>query len=130
MDVVISNCVVNLSPDKQQVWNEIARVLKAGGKACISDLALAQELPGQVRASISALIGCVAGAISIDESRRMIDSAGLVDTQVSIKKYNMDVMTNCNDSLYQSVQRYLPAGKKLSDYVVSADFTAYKKGAK
>ena len=63
VDVIISNCVVNLSPDKQQVWHEIARVLKPGGKACISDLALKRPLPENIRLSVAALISCVAGAV-------------------------------------------------------------------
>ena len=63
VDVVISNCVINLSPDKPQVWREIYRVLKPGGKACVSDLALMLELPVKVRKSVSALVGCVAGAV-------------------------------------------------------------------
>jgi arsenite methyltransferase len=126
-DVVISNCVINLSPDKQQVWREIFRVLKLNGKACVSDLALTQELPPEVRDSVSAFIGCVAGAVLLEETKKMIVSAGLTDTQISVKKYNVDVMDNCNDSLYQSVRNHLPTGKKLSDYVVSVDITAYKK---
>ncbi|MCI0500093.1 MAG: arsenite methyltransferase [Planctomycetales bacterium] len=65
-DVVLSNCVINLSPDKQQVWKEIARVLKPGGKACISDLALKKPLPKQVLESAAALVSCVAGAVLID----------------------------------------------------------------
>jgi ubiquinone/menaquinone biosynthesis C-methylase UbiE len=127
VDVVISNCVINLSPDKQQVWREIFRVLKPGGKACVSDLALTEELPPEVRESVSALIGCVSGAVLLEETKKMIISAGLTDTQIAIKKYNVDIMDNCNDSLYQSVRNHLPAGKMLSDYVVSVDFTAYKK---
>ena len=127
VDVVISNCVINLSPDKQQVWNEIARVLKPGGRACVSDLALTEELPPEVRDSVSALIGCVSGAVLLEETKKMIALAGLTDTHISIKKYNVDIMDNCNDSLYQSVRKHLPAEKKLSDYVVSVDITAYKK---
>jgi arsenite methyltransferase len=128
VDVVISNCVINLSPDKQQVWREIFRVLKPGGKACVSDLALTEELPSQVRESVSALVGCVSGAVLLEETKKMIVSAGLTDTQIAVKKYNVDVMDNCNDSLYQSVRKHLPTGRMLSDYVVSVDFTAYKKG--
>jgi len=127
VDVVISNCVINLSPDKQQVWNEIARVLKPGGKACVSDLALTQELPSEVRESVSALIGCVSGAVLLEETKKMIALAGLTDTHISIKKYNMDFMDNCNDSLYQSVHKHLPIEEKISDYVVSVDIAAYKK---
>jgi arsenite methyltransferase len=127
IDVIISNCVINLSPDKQQVWKEIFRVLKPGGKACVSDLALTQQLPKEVLVSVSALVSCVAGAVLLDDTKKMISAAGLSDVQISIKKYNMDVMDNCNDSLYKSVREFLPAGKKLSDYVVSADITAYKQ---
>ena len=127
IDVVISNCVINLSPDKQQVWNEIARVLKPGGKACVSDLAMTKELPVEVKNSISALVGCISGAVLLDETKKMIKATGLTELQIAVKKYNIDVMDNCNDSLYQTIRRYLPQGEKLSDYVVSMDITAYKK---
>src|SRR5262249_59944424 len=62
VDVVISNCVINLSPDKLQVWREIARVLKPGGRVAISDLALLKPLPPEILKMIEALVGCVAGA--------------------------------------------------------------------
>ncbi len=75
--MVISNCVINLSPDKQQVWNEIARVLKPGGKACISDLALKKPLPEAVLKSVAALVSCVAGAVLVDETIKMAKQAGL-----------------------------------------------------
>ncbi|MFA5251940.1 MAG: arsenite methyltransferase, partial [Phycisphaerae bacterium] len=81
VDVVISNCVINLSPDKQQVWNEIARVLKPGGKACVSDLALKKPLPKEVLKSAAALVSCVAGAVGIDETIEMAGRSGLVDIQ-------------------------------------------------
>jgi SAM-dependent methyltransferase len=127
VDVVISNCVINLSLDKQRVWNEIARVLKPGGKACVSDLALTDKLPAQVLNSVSALVGCISGAVLLDETKKMIKTAGLTDVQIAVKKYNIDVMDNCNDSLYQTIRKHLPQGKKLSDYVVSTDIIAYKK---
>lgn len=127
VDVVISNCVVNLSPDKQQVWNEIARVLKPGGKACISDLALISPLPQEIRESVWALIGCAAGAVLIEQTQAMMAAAGLVRPEVAIKQYNMDLIDGCSDSVYQSIRQLLPADKKLSDYIVSADFVAYKE---
>ena len=67
VDVVISNCVLNLSPDKPQVWREIARVLKPGGRVAVSDLALLQPLPAEVLKMVEALIGCVAGAVLVSE---------------------------------------------------------------
>lgn len=126
VDVVISNCVINLSPDKQQVWLEIARVLRRGGKACISDLALKKPLPEQILKSAAALVSCVAGAVLIDETIRMARQAGLKTIEVTEKAYNLDVMADCNDPLYRQVKECLPEGTKLRDYVVSIDITALK----
>lgn len=127
VDVVISNCVINLSPDKQQVWNEITRVLKPGGKACISDLALKSSLPKEVLESAAALISCVAGAVLIDETIEMAKRAGLADIKMEEKAYNIDVMDDCNDPLYREVKQVLPKGRKLSDYIISINVTAFKK---
>lgn len=124
VDVVISNCVINLSPDKPQVWNEIGRVLKPGGKACVSDLALKKPLPDAVREMVVALVGCVAGAVTIDATVKMAEAAGLVNTTWTGKDFAVDVMEDCNDRLYQSVKEALPQGEKLSDYIVSVNFTA------
>ena len=126
IDVIISNCVINLSPDKQQVWNEISRVLKPGGKACISDLALKKPLPEEVLKSAAALVSCVAGAVSVDETIKMAKQAGLVDIQIDEKAYNIDVMADCSDPLYREVKKFLPQGKKLSDYIVSVNITAFR----
>jgi len=127
IDVVISNCVINLSPDKQQVWNEIARVLKPGGRACVSDLALKKPLPPEVLQSAAALVSCVAGAILVEETRKMAEQAGLHDIQIEEKVYNLDVLADCNDPLYRAVKEALPAGGQLSDYIVSVNVTACKK---
>jgi ubiquinone/menaquinone biosynthesis C-methylase UbiE len=127
VDVVISNCVINLSPDKQQVWNEIARVLKPGGKACISDLALKKTLPENVLKSAIALVGCIAGAVLIDETLEMVKQSDLSDIEIEEKAYAIDLMVDCNDPLYKQVVESLPQGTKPSDYVVSVNITAYKK---
>src|SRR5208282_4235446 len=65
VDAVISNCVINLSPDKPQVWREIARALKAGGRVAVSDMALVKPLPADVLKLVEALVGCVAGAVLV-----------------------------------------------------------------
>jgi arsenite methyltransferase len=129
VDVIISNCVINLSPDKPQVWREINRVLKPGGKACVSDLALKKPLPEAVRQMVTALVGCVAGAVTIDQTIKMAETAGLTNIQWTAKEYNVDVMEDCNDKLYQSVKQTLGPEAKLSDYIVSANFTAQKPDA-
>jgi len=126
VDVVISNCVINLSPDKQQVWREIARVLKPLGKACISDLALKKPLPEKVLKSAAALVSCVAGAVLVDETIKMAKQAGLTDIRIDEKTHGIDVLADCNDPLYRQVQESLPDGTKISDYVVSINVTAFK----
>ena len=126
IDVVISNCVINLSPDKQQVWNEITRVLKPGGKACISDLALKEPLPKEFLKSAAALVSCVAGAVLINETIKMAKQAGLSEIQIDEKAYSIDVMADCNDPLYRQVKESLPQGTKLGDYIASVNITAFK----
>jgi ubiquinone/menaquinone biosynthesis C-methylase UbiE len=127
VDVAISNCVINLSPDKRQVWREIARVLKRPGKACVSDLALKKPLPEGVLKSAAALVGCVAGTVLIDETIRMAKQAGLKNIEVTEKPCDIDAMADSYDPLCSQVIACLPEGAKLADYIVSVDITARKK---
>jgi SAM-dependent methyltransferase len=76
VDCVISNCVINLAPDKRAVFREIARVLKPGGRLAVSDIALKKPLPAEIGESLMAYIGCIAGAISLDEYRAGLAEAG------------------------------------------------------
>ena len=126
VDVIISNCVINLSPDKPQVWREIARVLRPGGRVSISDLALQQPLPQELRESVEALVGCIAGAVLVDENRQMAQAAGLAEITIQNKPQYVDSMTQINDPLYAKLKEILPANTKLSDYVTSMDLTARK----
>jgi arsenite methyltransferase len=82
VDVVISNCVINLSPDKEKVFSEAFRVLKPGGRLMVSDIVLLTELPGPIKDSIEAYIGCLAGAVLKDEYLAAIQDAGFVQTEV------------------------------------------------
>ena len=127
VDVVISNCVINLSPDKQQVWHEIARVLKPGGKACISDLTLKKPIPDSILKSVAALVGCIAGAVLLDRTKEMINNAGLKISDITEKATNIELMLDCQDPLYAQVKESLPEGAKIEDYVVSVDITAIKE---
>ena len=126
VDVVISNCVINLSPDKPQVWREIARVLKPGGRVAVSDLALLRPLPDAVRGMVEALIGCVAGAVLVEETERMARAAGLVDLVLTPKTDYVNVMTDWNDPLYRKIIEHLPAGTKPGDFITSLEVTARK----
>ncbi len=76
IDAVISNCVINLSPDKKRVFNEAFRILKSGGRLMVSDIVLLKELPDFIRNSISAYVGCISGAMLKDEYIEVIREAG------------------------------------------------------
>ena len=117
VDVVISNCVINLSPDKPQVWREVARVLKPGGRVAVSDIALLKPLPATVRQSAAALVGCIAGAVLVRETRRMLRAAGLVDIGLTPKAAYVDSLP---------VGLAWPAGTKPGDFITSLDIAAKK----
>jgi len=126
VDVVISNCVLNLSPDKPQVWRDIARILKPGGRVAISDLALVQPLPADVTSMVEALVGCVAGAVLVEEMRAMARAAGMSDIVLTPKPQYVDAMTSWEDPLYRQILDRLPPGSKASDYITSLDVAARK----
>jgi len=107
-DCVISNCVINLAPDKEAVFREIARVLKPGGRLAVSDIALKRELPAEIGNDLMAYVGCVAGAVMIDEYKRMLVDAGfehveVIDTGSDLNAYakaeNASTCAGSNDSL-------------------------------
>ncbi|MDY0169770.1 MAG: arsenite methyltransferase [Thermoguttaceae bacterium] len=126
VDVVLSNCVINLSQDKPQVWREIARVLKPGGRVSISDLALLQPLPDAVRQSVEVLVGCIAGAVLVEETQAMVRTAGLVDAVFEAKSDYIDQMTEWSDPLYREIIAKLPPGTRPADFVTSLNITARK----
>src|SRR5688500_12164543 len=82
VDCVISNCVINLAPDKPAVFREVARVLKPGGRLAISDIALKQPLPPEIGNDLMAYVGCVAGAILIDDYRKWLAAAGFSSVEI------------------------------------------------
>jgi SAM-dependent methyltransferase len=82
VDCVISNCVINLAPDKSAVFREIARVLKPGGRLAVSDIALKKPLPPEISKDVMAYVGCISGAIQIEDYRRQLIEAGFANVQV------------------------------------------------
>jgi len=127
VDVVISNCVLNLSPEKEQVWKEIARVLKPGGRVAVSDMALLKPLPLEVKEMVEALVGCVAGAVLVEDTRQMMQSAGLKDIELTPQKEYIQNMDSWEDPLYQKIITHLPKGEAASDYVTSLNISARRR---
>lgn len=82
VDIVISNCVINLSPDKGKVFKEAFRILKPGGRLMISDIVLLKELPDFIKNSIEAYVGCVSGAIMKDEYIKALEAAGFQEIKI------------------------------------------------
>lgn len=129
VDVIISNCVINLSPDKAQVWREIARVLKPGGRVAVSDMALVKPLPADILKMVEALVGCVAGAALVADTENFARDAGLDRVAVRVKPEYVSAMVSFEDPLYQKIVAALPAGTSPDDYVASVEITARKPGA-
>ncbi|TYB33433.1 MAG: arsenite methyltransferase [Flexistipes sinusarabici] len=91
-DIIISNCVINLVPDKSKAFQEICRILKPGGKFCISDIVIEGEMPDEIRSSVEMYVGCVAGAISKKEYLDIIKSTGFSDVEiVELKNLNTKI---------------------------------------
>lgn len=126
VDVVLSNCVINLSPDKPQVWREIFRVLKPGGRVAVSDLALLQPLPEAVKSMLSSLIGCVAGAVPVAETEAQLRAAGFVGVRLTPNPEYIRAMTQWQDPLYQEIIKHLPPGAVAADYITSLSIAANK----
>jgi len=117
VDVVISNCVINLSPDKPRVFREAFRVLKPGGRVAVADIVRTAELPLELAADLAALCGCVAGAASIAELEKMLADAGFAEIRIRPK-----------DASREFIRNWVP-GRKAEEFVVSATIESVKPGA-
>jgi arsenite methyltransferase len=114
VDVIVSNCVINLSPDKAAVFREALRVLRPGGRLAISDIVASAPLPDAIRNDTAALAGCVAGAPAIEDVRAMLSAAGFADVRVELK---LESRTFIRD--------WLP-GSGAEEYVASAAIQAVR----
>jgi ubiquinone/menaquinone biosynthesis C-methylase UbiE len=94
VDCVISNCVINLASDKQAVFREIARVLKPGGRLAVSDIALKQKLPLELGEDVLAYVGCISGAMAIEDYRRGLQQAGFSNVEVIDSKSDLNAYAN------------------------------------
>lgn len=129
VDVIISNCVINLSPDKSSVFNEAFRVLKPGGRLMVSDIVLRGRLPEKLERHIPAVVGCISGAIQVDAYLSMISAAGFTNAAVIEQRSDVtgywveEVMT---DDLLSDMGITREQAKKYAEAVVSAAITAVK----
>ena len=116
VDVIISNCVINLSPDKQQVFSEAFRVLKPGGRLAISDVVASTELPDEIRDDLALYSGCMAGASQISELQTILENNGFEQINIAPKDESKDF-----------IKDWAP-GRGVEDYVLSATIEAVKPG--
>jgi SAM-dependent methyltransferase len=128
VDLVISNCVINLSPDKAAVFGEIARVLKPGGQFWFSDIVLLRPLPQSVADSVAAYVGCVAGASQLSEYIALLAAAGLGDISVPQITTGASLLEAMAPALLaEGAGKMTPGDVKLaSSAVVSAKFHGRK----
>ncbi len=114
IDVIISNCVINLSPEKQKVFNEAFRVLNKGGRVAVSDVIATVELPEEVQKDMELYSGCISGAETIDKLKKMLVDAGFTD--IKIKPV---------DESKTFIREWAPE-TNISDYIISASIEAGK----
>jgi len=146
VDCVISNCVINLAPDKQTVFKEIARVLKPGGRLAVSDIALKKPLPVEIGNDLMAYVGCIAGAILIDDYRKWLsgadfDGVQIVDSKIDLNAYaklegqsgccspsmgnGLPIVSCCSSEVHNGLTNVL-AKYNVNDYAASVKVYAVK----
>jgi arsenite methyltransferase len=114
VDVILSNCVINLSPDKGAVFREAFRVLKPGGRIAISDVVATAEMPGELAQNLAALTGCVSGAAKVETVRSLLAQAGFEGGKIEPRPESRAIIAQC-----------MPGAE---DYVASATVEAKKPG--
>lgn len=116
VDVILSNCVINLSPDKAAVFREAFRVLKPGGRLAISDVVATAPVPGELAAQMAALVGCIAGAAEVSAIEAMLAAAGFGSIVIQV-----------NEASREFIRDWMP-GSGAERYVASATLEATKPG--
>jgi arsenite methyltransferase len=116
VDIIMSNCVINLSPDKMEVYRDAFRILKPGGRLAISDIVATMPLPADIQQNLALVSACVGGAATIDDTKGMLQEAGFVDIKIKAK-----------DESRELISQWAPGeSKNAGDYVVSAYIEAIK----
>jgi ubiquinone/menaquinone biosynthesis C-methylase UbiE len=115
-DIIMSNCVINLSPEKLKVYREAFRILKSGGRLAISDIVATAPLPADIQQNLALVSACVGGAATIDDTTRMLQEAGFEGINITAK-----------DESRKLISQWAPGeNKNAGDYVVSAYIEAVK----
>ena len=115
-DLIMSNCVINLSPDKRQVYREAYRILKPGGRLSISDVLATTALPAKIRNNLALVAACVGGAATIEDTEKLLEEAGFKNIKI-----------RPNDESRELIRQWDPTkSENAGDYVVSADIQAVK----
>lgn len=115
-DIIISNCVINLSPDKKAVYREAYRVLKPGGRLSISDILATGPLPEEIRENLALVSACIGGAATIEETERTLKEIGFVNVRIGDKRVDREAVKDLASAGIQDA----------FDYVISANIEAVK----
>jgi arsenite methyltransferase len=125
-DVIISNCVINLAPEKAKVFNEAFRVLKPGGKLAVSDIVTDGPLPEPIKQSLSAWAGCVAGAVEANDYIGMMEAVGFTDISIAPVFFDRDTVDSALAGMGEMVELKTVSREDVYKAVYSAKITAYK----
>ena len=126
VDVIISNCVINLSPDKAKVFAETFRVLKPGGKLAVSDIVTDGPLPEAIKKSLSAWAGCVAGAVEAGEYIAMMESVGFTNISITPVFFDKETIDSAINDMKDVIELKTVSRDDVYKSVYSAKITAYK----
>lgn len=128
-DVVISNCVINLSPDKQRVFEETFRVLKPGGRIMVSDIVLAKPLPENIMESVDAYIGCISGAITKEKYLDTVEAAGFKEVDI-VDELSIPVEEWVNDPIASSITEKLKVSTEEAKEILATVLSIKVKAVK
>jgi arsenite methyltransferase len=126
VDVIISNCVINLSPDKSKVFSEAFRVLKSGGKLAVSDIVTDGPLPEAIKRSLSAWAGCVAGAVEAKDYIGMMEAVGFTNISITPVFFDKETIDSALAEFKDSIDLNIISRDDIYKTVYSAKITAYK----
>jgi ubiquinone/menaquinone biosynthesis C-methylase UbiE len=129
VDVIISNCVINLAPDKSKVFAEAFRVLKPGGKFAVSDIVTDGPLPDSIKRNLSAWAGCVAGAVEAKDYIRLMESVCFTDISITPVFFEKETIDLAIAEIGNSIELKTISRDDMYKAVYSAKITAYKAGS-